>query len=288
MKILDLEQGTSAWLEYRKQKITGTDVSKILNANPWQNAFQLWEEKLGLKSNNFMSAAMQRGKDYEDDARIAAIDHIGLYFEPAVIESSEAPWLMASLDGISEDNKVFLEIKVPMSWNFDNSCQSIPLYYRYQLQTIFAASDGRFERGYFVIYNPDTDPEGLHVTQVFPDYKMIDEIIEKSFEFKKRLREFDPPPPTHRVVGGQVVQKARDDLKAARDMIKVGQQLEEEAEKVIKGISAGESIQGEGIRLTHYWRKGVVDYDKIPELKGVDREKFRKPSSESVRITLID
>ncbi len=71
-------------------------------------------------------------------------------------------------------------------------------------------------------------------------------------------------------------------------MIKKGQQLEEEAEEILDSLSAGESIQGCGMKLTRYWRKGTVDYDKIPELKGVDREKFRRPSIEARRITLMD
>ena len=49
---------------------------------------------------------------------------------------------------------------------------------------------------------------------------------------------------------------------------------------------AGESnVKGGGITMCQIQRKGNVDYSLIEELKGIDLDQYRKPSSFGWRIT---
>ncbi len=48
MKIIDLEQGTPEWLEWRKNGIGSSDIATIMGANPYQTPYQLWEENLEM------------------------------------------------------------------------------------------------------------------------------------------------------------------------------------------------------------------------------------------------
>ena len=44
--------------------------------------------------------------------------------------------------------------------------------------------------------------------------------------------------------------------------------------------------QGAGVTVTRDWKQGGVDYKRIPELKTVDLDLFRRRASEEVRITV--
>jgi len=44
--------------------------------------------------------------------------------------------------------------------------------------------------------------------------------------------------------------------------------------------------QGSGVSVTRYWKAGAVNYKAVPELKGVNLEKFRGKLREEVRVTV--
>ena len=75
--IIDLEQGTPAWLEWRSQGIGASDAPTIMGENPWKRAADLLDEKCGkLKSNS--NAAMVRGSALEPEARRRFEAKVGL------------------------------------------------------------------------------------------------------------------------------------------------------------------------------------------------------------------
>ena len=66
--------------------------------------------------------------------------------------------------------------------------------------------------------------------------------------------------------------------------IKELEKEEEEVRKQLIFLSGESNTKGAGISLCQIQRKGNVDYSKIPELRGVDVEKYRKPAINSWRI----
>ena len=285
MKRLTIEQGSIEWLQLRKARITSTDLAAILNMSPWVNAVELWKEKVGLKEPPIATQAMKRGLAHEDDARKLAITEIGRHFEPVVIVSDDAPWLMASLDGISDSGYSFIEIKTPSEENWIKAQDApIPRHYMIQMQTAIAASDGAFKEGYYCVYSPER--RKLIIRHVKPDVELIERIIEESRIFQRRIREFDCPPGLHRVVESDDLRQAVDAYRLAKDMASRAEQMKQEAEERIKSIAGDDCIEGCGLKLTRYWRKGNVDYASIPALKDIDLDRYRKPASEHVRITI--
>jgi hypothetical protein len=69
------------------------------------------------------------------------------------------------------------------------------------------------------------------------------------------------------------------------ESIKELQKQEEELRKELIFLSGESNSKGAGISLCQVVRKGSVDYSKIPELKEVDLDKYRKDSISSWRIT---
>ena len=43
--------------------------------------------------------------------------------------------------------------------------------------------------------------------------------------------------------------------------------------------------QGAGVSVTRFWKAGAVNYKAVPELKGVNLEKYRGKLREEVRVT---
>jgi len=45
---------------------------------------------------------------------------------------------------------------------------------------------------------------------------------------------------------------------------------------------------GSGIEVLKSLRKGAVDYSRVPELRGVNLESFRKPPVEVIKINFLE
>ncbi len=132
MKVIDILQGSKEWLDLRKTKITATDSAVIIGANPWKTPLELYEEKLSSTDQLTKNAAMQRGIDLEPAARELFIIKTGIIVKPAVVVED---WAMASLDGLSEDQSMAVEIKCPGAKGQDMAkIGVIPDYYYPQLQ----------------------------------------------------------------------------------------------------------------------------------------------------------
>src|SRR4051812_15953986 len=101
MQRLLLEQGSQSWLDYRDDHIMATDAGIIMGSNHFKDPFRLWEEKVGFKERDPENAAMRRGRELEDEARLVFNSITKLGMVPCVCESNERPWQAASLDGIS-------------------------------------------------------------------------------------------------------------------------------------------------------------------------------------------
>jgi len=58
----------------------------------------------------------------------------------------------------------------------------------------------------------------------------------------------------------------------------------DEAEAQLIAIASHPSEAGAGVSVTRYWKRGAVDYKKVPALLGVDLASFRKETRLGVRI----
>ena len=48
MKIVNVSQGSAAWLKWRQQGITATDAVVLLGLSPYKSVWRLWAEKVGF------------------------------------------------------------------------------------------------------------------------------------------------------------------------------------------------------------------------------------------------
>ncbi len=117
MRIVNLEQGTKEWLEWRRQGITATESSVILGLSPYKTVWRLWLEKLqkALPPDLSNNPLVRYGKETEAIARSLFEFEFGEVLFPTCAEYDENPVFRASFDWLTSDGSPF-EFKCPGSW----------------------------------------------------------------------------------------------------------------------------------------------------------------------------
>ncbi|MBI4005372.1 MAG: YqaJ viral recombinase family protein [Gammaproteobacteria bacterium] len=138
--IVDFQQGTKAWHEWRSQGIGASDAPAIMGENPWKSPSQLMREKCGGRGNG-TNAAMARGTELEPEARKSYEIRFGVCVVPACLQSTQHSWLRASVDGLAKNGSVVVEIKCGESvYRKTSTTRKVPGYYFGQLQHILAVT----------------------------------------------------------------------------------------------------------------------------------------------------
>ena len=278
-----VQQNTPEWLELRKNMIGASDAPIIMGDSPWKTPFQLWEEKLSLKKPPEMNAAMQRGHELEPIARQAYIDYTGNYIEPKVVFSETHHWMMASLDGLSIDGNLIVEIKCPGKKDHEIAKKGeVPKKYWAQLQHQLATINSNILH-YFSYLDGD-----VALVTVEADEKYIKQLMKKEVDFWNKMQSLEAPALSDR----DYVEK-RDDIwvEATQEWATVQLQLEDlkarekKCRELLIQLSGGVNCIGNGVRVQKVVRKGSVDYKAIPELANVNLDKYRKAPVESWRLT---
>lgn len=276
----ELIQGTPEWLALRKTKITATDAVVIMGASPWKSRLQLYNEKLSATEQLTTNERMQRGIDLEPIARSLFTIYTGFKVQPRVVVKE---WAMASLDGISEDGKIVVEIKCPGEKDHTTALQGkVPDHYFPQLQHQMWICN--VDKMYYFSFDGD---DGITV-EVKRDPFYIEKMIEEEKKFYDCMVNRTPPESSSKdyvEIDDPLWQQCASNWMSITSQIKHLESVEEELRKQLIFLSGESNSKGAGISLCQVSRKGNVDYAKIPELKGVDLEKYRKEATSSWRIS---
>ncbi len=80
-------------------------------------------------------------------------------------------------------------------------------------------------------------------------------------------------------------QRLSEQWLSAKETLKMAEQIEEEARQALVAESQSMNSKGCGVRVQKITRLGSVKYSEIAELQGINLESYRKPQTESWRIT---
>jgi putative phage-type endonuclease len=277
--MINLNQQTTEWLEWRRTRIGASDASIILGINPWKSAYQLWEEKLGVKDPQDMTDRMKRGIELEDKARKTFEEMTGHSVLPAIMEHVEHAWMVASLDGISDDGQVVVEIKCNGAKNHELALDGIvPNYYYAQMQHQMEVVGG--DNVHYFSF----DGEKGVVIEVPRNDEYIQRMIIAEKEFYQCMMDFSPPPQEYKEMTSKEWFSAVNNWKHVDSQIKFLEDQREDLKNSLIAMTEGISSKGGGIKLCKEIRKGGVDYKNIPELSDVDLEKYRKKPIEFWKI----
>lgn len=274
-----LIQGSAEWHEHRRTHCNASEAGAVMDVNPWfpKNPSHLWDLKKGIKEVQFNSN-MQHGIDTEPAARAYAENRLGDDFTPAVYVNGR---YSASLDGINFDGTMGIEIKCPISADsklFDMTTPPEILakatHYWYQLVHQFYCVPS-MKRLAFVVYHEARQNiivmERPEAERYFPYLLKEWEAFTKAMHDDVRPveEEWDDSDEFQNLVQAYKLQKLKVEAEEAALKI-VDEQIKNYAKSTGK-----EKVAGFGATVTLVTRQGNVDYKKVPELKGLDLDKYR-------------
>ena len=254
--------------EERRKRIGASEVPAIMGTCDFNNAVGLWELKTGKKDPFLGNWATRRGNELEPVVRELYERKYDVEAYPIVKPYEPWPTLTASLDGFTGSTVV--EIKVPSKEKHQLAINGIvPTTYRDQVQVQMLCAGVNI--AHYVSYSPDDDD--IAVVEVMADRKRQEEILAACKAFWTLVETNTPPE------GIEVEQPELEDLFVSlmqtRDKIKDLEKEEKLYADKIKELMKSDKIKCGKFKA--YWstRKGNVKYADIPELKGVDLDKYR-------------
>lgn len=281
--IVQLAQGSPEWLAYRLSRRNASESAAVLGLSPWMTPYQLWLSKTGRMESR-VNQAMQRGTELEPLARGAYENQTGLVMQPLVLE---ADGYSASLDGMTLEGDLILEIKCPLRGTRSELWQDVlegkvPQHYSVQVQHQLMVSGA-----------------ALAHLWVYDGHQGILHAIERDDGLMGRLRagwdafqpfmDSDTPPPlteADTAVRSDTawIAAATAYAEAKRQADAQGEQLEA-ARQALLALAQHPKESGGGVSVTRYWKQGNVDYKRIPALKGLDLSTYRGKARQEVRVT---
>ena len=280
--ILKLVQGTPEWLAHRRKFRNASETPAVMGVSPWQTPYGLWLERTG-RAQRPVTAAMRRGLELEPAARAAYERLTGLILQPLVLVEGE---YSASLDGVTLEGDLVLEIKCPMKGRESPLWQAVeakelPEAYFYQVQHQLMVAGAALAH-VFVF-----DGEGGVLVEQSPQPASWDTIRRDWDVFWNFITSHSPPPLSDRdslVREDQSWKAAADAYLRAKQQAELSATALEEAKEALVALTSHPSESGLGVSVSQYWKRGAVDYKAVPALKGVDLEPYRKEPRLEVRV----
>lgn len=282
--IIQLAQGSPEWHAYRQSRRNASESAAVLGLSPWMTPYQLWLVKTG-RSETRVTHAMQRGTDLEPLARAAYEEQTGLIMQPLVLE---ADGYSASLDGMTLEGDLVLEIKCPLRgtrsdlWQDVQSGQ-VPAYYGIQVQHQLMVSGA--DTAHLWVF--DGNQGILHAIE--RDVTVMERIRAGWDEFQQYLTNDTPPPLTEADTvlrhDSAWIAAAEAYAQAKREADALAERLEA-ARQALLALAQHPKEHGAGVSVTRFWKQGNVDYKKVPQLQGLDLSPYRGKARQEVRIVL--
>ena len=159
MKIHEVEQGSYEWHVLRRDYLTGSHADEIIKYHPGkaierQYALPLAEAYDG--EEGYQSAAMQRGKELEPEARAVFTQKTGIHLDEVGFVSHDSLPIGISPDGLTMDNLTGFEVKCPGAVQYQKMvlADTILPEYTGQIAHQFAVIED-LKQCFWVAYRPE-------------------------------------------------------------------------------------------------------------------------------------
>lgn len=191
--IKDCVQGSEAWKNYRVGSVGGSSISSVLakgkGASRKTLMYKLAGEILsGCKTDGYKSEAMQRGNDFEDEARQYYEFVTGNTVEQVALIQGNIPGTHNSPDGlIDADGGLEIKVRLPHVYVELLETEKIEIGYKRQCNH-FLWITGR-EWIDYINYCPEITQNPMQKIRIFPDPEIIGQIETELPVFLKELGE---------------------------------------------------------------------------------------------------
>ena len=286
-RIERLEQNTPKWLRWRLEGIGSSDAPVIMGEGAFKTRRLLWAIKTGRARDFAGNPASRRGHALERTARNAYEREFGVQMEPLCLVHDRLAWMRASLDGLSFDGSTVLEIKCPLNLRDLNAARQgrVPSHYYGQLQHQLEVS-GAQEAHYWSF-----DGRVGRLVRIRPDRDYMKRLVDEEGEFWRRVKDNRWPELDDKELDMSSDPRWRSlalQYRQARARLDTATAQEHKLRAILGHMATTRRSFGCGVEVLKSFRRGTVDYTVIPQLGGVNLEKFRKPRVAVTKINLIE
>jgi len=193
VKFNKLTPGSPEWLAARINSIGASEMAAVLGKDPYKTPYQLWLEKTKRKPGFEGNAATERGTEMEPKIRAQYEIELGFVDLPEkCVVHPEHSFLTATLDGLSEDNKIILEIKYPSEKSHLMAVNGeVPNHYWIQCQhQLMCVPEA--EINHYVSHRDEQNA----VVKVEPDLEFQAKMLKAAIAFWELVKSDVPPPLT--------------------------------------------------------------------------------------------
>lgn len=267
--LLSLMQGSPEWHEHRRKYRNASETPAVLGVSPWTSPYDLWLIKTGRKSQE-ENEAMKYGSAMEPAARNAYEALTGNIMQPKVMING---LYSASLDGITLEGHMLLEIKCPFQGNHSELWAQVkqgivPEHYRLQVQHQLMVSGCSI--AHLWVFD---GLEGVNLS-IRPDLGTFEQIRSAWDRFQQNLDSDTPPPLTEQdtvlredntwaeVAGLYVSLKAHAD-KAAKEA--------DEAKARLVALTQHNRESGYGVAVTRFYKQGNKEEVRVTISREVEQ-----------------
>lgn len=280
MKIIDLEQGSPEWLEWRETVLTASEAPAVMGVNPWfpKTPYQLYLLKTGQKEVHYNNA-MKAGNDNESRAIELLNEKHDLELKPMCGQRGR---FSASFDGF--DGNVVGEVKCVQSSSpaWEKAQSGDAGHYIWQLihQVYVADAVGAI----FGVYSIDLD-EIITIEFDTSELKSRwhDELEPEWIKYMTAVDNFDAPEMTEAdtieredTEWSDLAQRYNE----AKEAFSEAKNTLDDLKKQLIDLAGGLKSSGAGVSVYPVERKGAIDYKSVPELDGVNLDDYRKKSTQ--------
>jgi len=265
--ILRLVQGTPEWHNHRSQYRNASETPAVLGISPWMTPYDLWLVKTGRKTT-VENEAMKHGSAMEPEARAVYEQETGLVMQPKVVVDG---LYSASLDGMTLDGKLILEVKCPFQGQTSELWQvvesgKVPEHYRLQVQHQLMVSGANL--AHLWVYSGN---QGIKL-EIAPDLAEFDRIQLAWDAFQPYLINDSPPPLTEQdtvLREDQEWQEAVEAYLSWRSTAEEAASKADEAKARLVSLTQHCRESGHGVTVTRYWKQGDKEEVRVTIARGV-------------------
>ena len=283
-----MEQLSKEWFAARKGRITGSQVGAILGLSPFATPGDVMRRMVreyhGAEPEFTGNPATEWGKNHEQRAILEYQMQTGnIIIDCGFVVHSEHEWLGASPDGLINDYGI-IEIKAPYGKRNDSTpvFKTLAEQPHYLAQMLIEMACTNACLGDFFQWTP----HGTHKERIWLADHNVKDIINDLQKFYDRYiaerelpsaqKYLDPKRPKIESDIAYLLIEEYDQL--CSDISEATEKKAEILQEIVE-LAGEKDADIFGRKLTRVERKGAVDYGKIPALKGVDLELYRKEGS---------
>ncbi|OBS08951.1 YqaJ viral recombinase family nuclease [Acidihalobacter prosperus] len=313
MKIVNLDQKSEAWLDWRRNGITASESPVTTGHSPYKTPWRLWAEKTGKVAPEYLSRNpnVRRGEGNEDRARQCYEERHNVVLLPVCAEWSANPLFRASLDGLT-DKRIPVELKAPSSsvmaevLEQGEASKAYQLYWwQVQHQMLVTEADKGVLCFYLTPEESDTGEEVWKEFEIARDPQAIDEIIAAGEAFWQMVKDRKEPPKdperdefvpenladirAWKASAGAWLEHQSNLKRLEEQMKDLKQAMGAEQDKLVQLMGEFVRANAFGVQLTRFQVQGSIDWNKVredllPNLSDAELDGYRKKPRQQVRM----